>query len=208
MKVFRATQRVVTIALINCLMLLWSERALAQVKLEYKFPEGTKLTYRIKSKTRQALTSMGNENVSDEDTTTVASRTIGKRRSDSSLPVKEKIESLRAVLSLTGGVNVSFNSSDHSFKTNDPQLAFLGDEFKLISESAYTVMLGDKNKVKAIEGSEELLARAAKLDQNSREFIEGQFEIPEAQDEVRAIPADSAGRIGAQWRALGADRTC
>ena len=42
-------------------MLMWSQSAQAQVKLEYKFPEGKRLTYKTTSRTRQVLTFMNME---------------------------------------------------------------------------------------------------------------------------------------------------
>jgi hypothetical protein len=172
----RATRRIIATLLMTGLAPVWSQSARAQVKLEHKFREGTKLTYKTRSRTRQVLTSMGKENVTEENSTIVTSRTVGKRRGDSSVPIEEKTESLRAVLSLPEGINVNFNSTDRSVKIDDPELAFIGDEFKLLSESAYTVVLDDKNKVKAIEGTDKLLKRAETLNQDSRDFIKDRFE--------------------------------
>ena len=97
---------------------------------------------------------MGKEIESEEDTTIVTSYTIGKRGKDASLPIEERIESFRLANSLPDGTNATTDSSDHRFKTNDPELGFLGDVFKLINETAYTIVLDGKNKVKAIEGSD------------------------------------------------------
>jgi hypothetical protein len=202
MKNRRASRSAVTSALLACVVSFWSTTTLAQVKLEHKFPEGTKLTYKTRSKTRQVLTSMGTENVTEEDTTTITSRLIGKRRGDSSLPVLEQVESLRAAFSFPGGINVNFNSSDHNFKVNDPELAFLGDELKFISESAYTVVLDAKNKVKAIEGAERSLQNAEKFAPNSREFLKGQFDSEKVKlkfEQALQILPESPAVTGTPW---------
>ena len=161
---------------LGCLALLWVPTARAQIKLEQRFPQSTKLTYKTRSKTRQVLTLMGKEIESEEDKTTIVSRTIGKRRGDSCLPVEERIESLRCTSSFPDGGNVNYNSSNHSFKTNNPELAFLSDVFKLVSETAYTVVLDAKNKVKAIEGTAKLLKESEKLDENVRDLIKSHFD--------------------------------
>ena len=51
---------------VACLVLSWLETAHAQVKLQYKYPEGKKLSYKRSDKTRQLLTSMGMEIPSDD----------------------------------------------------------------------------------------------------------------------------------------------
>jgi len=202
MKVCRANRGVVTTTGIACLALFWSQTAQAQVKLEHKFPEGTKRTYKTKSKTRQVLTLMGNEIETEEDITSVTSRTVGKRRGDSSLPVEEKVESLRLALSFPGGINVNYDSSDPSVKIDNPELAFLGDVFKLISGSAYTVVLDDKNKVKAIEGTEKYLEKTETLDEKAREIVKGHFESQKLKtkfEQVLQVLPDVLARSGEPW---------
>ena len=185
-----------------CLALLWSQTTQAQVKLEYKFPEGAKLTYKTKTKTCQVLTLMGNEIESEEDATTVTSRTVGKRRGDSSLPIEEKVESLRLALSYPGGINVHYDSSDPNVKIDNPELAFLGDVFKLASQTAYTVVLDDKNKVKAIEGTERLLEKTEKIDEKAQEIIKGQLESQKLKtrfEQALQILPDILARPGEPW---------
>ena len=84
---------------IACLTLVWSQTALAQVKLEHKYTEGEKLTYKTSSKTHQTLTLMGMEIETTDDRSVVSSLSTGKRRSDSTLPLERKVESLRVELS-------------------------------------------------------------------------------------------------------------
>jgi hypothetical protein len=202
MKVCGANRGGLTTAGMAFLVLLWSQTTQAQVKLEYKFPEHTKLTYKTKSKTRQVLTLMGNEIESEEDSTTVTSRTAGKRRGDSSLPIDEKVESLRVALSYPGGINVNYDSSDPNVKINNPELAFLGDVFKLVSQTAYTVVLDDKNKVKAIEGTEKLLEKTEKLDDKAQEIIKGHFDSQKLKtkfEQVLQVLPDVLARSGEPW---------
>ncbi len=145
--------------------------ARAQVKLEYKYPEGKTLKYKISTKLKQVLTLNGTEIPTDIDQSIVASQAIGKRAADSSLPIHEKIESLKMELSLIGGNQVTFDSTEGKPRIDNPDLEFLGDVFKLASEAAYTIVLDGQNKVKAIEGAEKLQEKAEKLDPKVRDAI-------------------------------------
>ena len=60
-------------------------------------------------------------------------------------------------LSAFGGINVTFDSKEPNAKIENEQVAFLGDVWKLASETVYTVVLDGQNKFKAIEGAEKLL---------------------------------------------------
>jgi len=202
MKFRRAGRGVVTAVGLACLVLCWSGTAQAQVKLEHKFPEGKKRTYKTTSKTHQVLTLMGMEIESEEDTTVVFSLTTGKRRGDSNLPVERKVKSLRAQLSLPGGNNLTYDSSDPNAKIDNPNLAFLNDLFKLGSEVVYTVVLDAQNKVKAIEGTEKLQEKVDKLDPMARDLVRSQFDSDKFkrsfEQELRVLP-DVLARSGEPW---------
>ena len=185
-----------------CLVFIASQSAHAQVKLEHKFPEGKKLTYKTTSKTRQVLTLMGMQIESEENSTSVASQTNGKRRGDQNLPVEKRIESIRAELSLPGGINETFDSTDPNAKINTPALAFLGDMFKMASQVAYTVVLDEHNKVKAIEGTEQLIDKAEKLDPVAKDMIHNQFGPDKLkrdfEQSLQSLP-DVLARPGEPW---------
>jgi hypothetical protein len=199
---YRAAVRLAATCGLTCLALIWSETAQAQAKLRYKYPEGKKLTYKTTSKMRQVLTLMGMELESETEETVVTSRSVGKRRADSYLPLEEKVESLRAELLLPGGISISYNSSDPNAKIDNPGLAFLGEVFKLASDFTYTFVIDDQCKVKAIEGTERLLERADKLSPPAREAIRGQIETDKLKTKFeqahRNLP-DVLARPGEPW---------
>jgi hypothetical protein len=182
--------------------MVFSQAARAQVKLEYKFPEGQKLSYKTTMKMHQVLTISGMEVPTDVDQTVVASQTIGKRREDSSVPLTSKVESLHAELTLPGGINVTFDSSDPNVKIENEQLAFLGEVFKLASEIAYTVVLDGQNKVKAVEGTEKLMEKADKLTPQARDAIRSRVETDKIKKQFeqshRNLP-DVLARAGEPW---------
>jgi hypothetical protein len=180
----------------------WPTMAQAQVKIQYKFPEGKTLKYKTNTKTRQVLTLMGTELENVEDETTLTSTTAGKRRGDSTTPVEEKVESLRIELSLPGGISATYDSSDANTRMEHPALAFLNDVFQLVSETTYTAVLDDQNKIKAIEGTEKLLAKADKLPAAARDLILGHLESErikrELEQEFGRVP-DVLARPGESW---------
>jgi hypothetical protein len=187
-----------------CLTLVYSQHAQAQVKLEFKFPEGKRLTYKTTSRVRQLLTFMNNmEKESVLRETKVWTRSVGKRRADSTVPIEEKVEFLRDEYTLPGGTKLTLDSSDPNLKIDDPELKFVGDVFKLQSALAYTVVLDGQAKVKAVEGTEQLKEKAQKLNSPlaSEEF---QNEIGVERLKVKFEQAmhsfpDVPARIGEPW---------
>jgi hypothetical protein len=164
MKIERAGRDMVTIFGIACSTMLGLQTAQAQVKLEYKFPEGKKQTYKTTSRVRQLLTFMNNmEKESVIRETKLWSRSVGKRRGDLTLPIEEKVEFLRDEYTFPGGMKLILDSSDPQIKIADQDLTFLGDVFKLESTITYVVVLDDQAKVKAIEGTELLRKKAENL---------------------------------------------
>jgi hypothetical protein len=180
----------------------WPQTARAQVKLQYKFTEGKTFKTKATAKTHQILTLMGQEFENKENETVITSRSVGKRRSDGSVPVVEKVEAMRVDLSIPGGINIVYDSSDPNTKIDNPAVEFLGDVFKLVSEAVYTIVLDDQNKIKAIEGSEKLLEKADKLVQPARELIRSHFEADtlkrDFEQELRRLP-DVLARPGDSW---------
>ncbi len=187
---------------LTCLALFWAQTAQAQVKLEYKYPEGQALKYKTTSKTSQVLTIAGQEIETQSNQTVTVSSKVGKKRDDSTVPVEHKIESLHVELSLPGGINVKYDTSDPNAKIDNEQLAFLEEVFKLTAEIGYTVVLDDHNKVKAIEGSEKLLEKAEKLSPPARSAIRSRLESDTLrksfEQELRHLP-DVLARPGDSW---------
>jgi Family of unknown function (DUF6263) len=202
MKIRRAGMSGVAAMGVACALLSWSETAHAQVKLQYKYPEGKKLSYKRSDKARQVLTLMGMEIESEDRNTVVESLTIGQRRGDSSLPIQKKVESFHVEMSLPGGNNVTFDSKNPDAKIENPTLAFMGDIFRFVSRVTFTLVLDDKNKVKAIEGAEKLMEKADKLGPEIRDVIRGRFEPEklkrEFEQEHQILP-DVLARVGEPW---------
>jgi hypothetical protein len=176
MKRFRTGPGERIVAALVLIILFGTGSSRAQVKLEYKFPEGEKLTYKTTSKLSQVLTLMGQGNETESKQSVVHSSAVGKKRADGTLPLEEKIESLSSEVSLPGGITVSYDSKDPQSKIDNPQLAFLADVYKLVSKLAYTVVLDGQNKVKAVEGTEKLIEQANGLNEMAKQAIVKRFD--------------------------------
>ena len=198
----RAVAGVVATVGVGLLAMAATPAARAQVKLEYKFPEGQTLTYKTNSKINQVMTINGMEVPTEVEQTIVTSRTTGKRAADSSLPVQQKVEAFRTEMSLPGNMQINYDSKQPDAKIDNPQLEFLGDVFKLAAEAAYTVVLDDKNKVKAIEGAEKLQEKADKLNPAVRDSIRSRFSADKLKAEFEESHGDMPevlARPGEPW---------
>ena len=176
--------------------------ARAQVKLEYKFPEGQKFTYKTHATIDQLMTIMGQEIPTKIEQTVIVSRTAGQRASDGSLPVRQKIESFRMEMELPGNMQFTFDSKDPDAKVDNPQLQPVADAMNLVKEMDYTVVLDAKNKVKAVEGTEKLREKAEKLDASIREPIRARLTADKLKHEFEQshgnVP-DVLARPGEPW---------
>jgi hypothetical protein len=202
MRIPTASNRAIASVGLACLALFWSQSAQAQVKLQYKFPEGKTFRSKTTAKTHQILTLMGQDLETNENESVITSRAVGTKRSDSTVPVEEKIESMHVELSAPGGIQVTFDSSEPNAKINNPAIEFLGEVFKLASETKYTIVLDDQNKIKAIEGAEKMREKADKLSPQAQDLIRSHFESDklrrEFEQELRHLP-DVLTRPGDSW---------
>jgi hypothetical protein len=182
--------------------LVCSSTAQAQVKLQYKFPEGQKLTYKTTEKQSQVLKLAGQAFQTEDKKTYVMSWTFGKQREDSAQPIEARIEAFAVESSLPGGITISYDSNGPSSKIANPQLAYLQDVYKLISHLDYTVVLDAQNKVKAVEGTEKIVEKADKLDEMAKRAIRHAVNPQHLKDEFEENHSnltDGLARPGESW---------
>ena len=125
--------------------------ALAQVRLEPKFPEGTSTGSETKMKFHQVLTIAGMDLTSEVDTTVTGRATIGKRMPDGTIRVEERTEAVVTRMTLPGGLKVDFDSAKPDVKAENPALQPILDAFRGISGAGYAYVIGKDNKVASIE---------------------------------------------------------
>jgi len=182
--------------------LVSSSSAHAQVKLQYKYPEGQKLTYNTTEEVLQVLKLAGQAFPTDQKQTMLMSMTFGKKREDSTQPIAQKVESYAVEMSLPGGIDISYDSQDPSAKITNPQLSYLGDVYKLFSHCEYTVVLDAQNKVKAVEGTEKILEKTEKLDEKAKQAVRHAVDsqhLKEGFEEDYGFLPDVLLRPGESW---------
>jgi hypothetical protein len=202
MKIRRAGVGVVAAVGVGLLTMAAAPSARAQVKLEYKFPEGKTLTYKSTVKMNQVMTLGGMEIPTEAEETVVASQSHGKRAGDSTLPIREKVESHRTELTIPGGIQITYDTKDPNAKIDNEELKFLEDVFKLAGDITYTVVLDGKDQVKAVEGTEKLLERAEKLDPKVRSTMRGELQADKLKkkfEQSHANLPDVLARPGEPW---------
>jgi hypothetical protein len=149
----------------------------AQVKLEYKYVEGTTSKVKTTVKVHQILNlaNMDVETNSDQVLTSVS--TTGKRKPDGTLPIESKIESLKVDLSLPGGVNIAFDSANPPSKKDESPLGVVVDIFQALAGSTYTVVLDKQDKVLGVEGTQKLLDKANEINPKAAEALKSRLDV-------------------------------
>ena len=185
-----------------CTALVTSSSAQAQVKLQYKYPEGQKLTYNTTEEVSQVLKLAGQAFPTDQKQTVLMSMTFGKKREGSTQPIAQKVEAYAVEMSLPGGIDVSYDSKDPNAKIANPQLSYLGDVYKLISQFEFTVVLDAQNKVKAVEGTEKTLEKTEKLAETAKQAVRHAIDtqhLKEGFEEDYGFLPDGLLRPGESW---------
>ncbi len=148
----------------------------AQVKLEYEFAEGASWKSKTAVKVHQVLTIAAKDLPTDSEQTAVSLLSVGNRDADGHLPVSRKVESFRARLALPGGLHVAFDSANPDAKIENPDLAFLGDVFKVASGLSYTIFLDARDQAQAVEKVESGTVKLDDLDPKAKGLLKGVFE--------------------------------
>ena len=101
------------------LVLSFATNASAQVTFKYKFPDGRKSTSETRARTTQTLTLAGMDLESGSDQTITISSVIGQRGADGTINVKQKIEKVKAAITLPGGTELEFDSAENRRRLPD-----------------------------------------------------------------------------------------
>jgi Family of unknown function (DUF6263) len=189
--------------------------ASAQVKLEYKYSEGSSSRAKTSTKVEQTLTIAGMDIDTKAVSAVVTSTSVDKRRADGTLPVNQKTESIKTEIELPGGVKINIDSADPDAKIDNPQLAFLGDLYKVMAGATHTFILDNNGKVKLVEGNEKLLAKLEGLDPKAASLIKGPLQTETIQrsfEQSHGNLPDTPVRQGETWERtevsdLGAGQT-
>lgn len=144
------------------------------VKLEHKYPEGSKVTEQKTVHVHQVLTLAGMDVETDVDQVITTKQTVKPRKADGSTPIEVEFSSMKVHMALPGGVSIDFDSADPP-KDVDPQYKFFTDAFKALSGARYTFTVDARGKVQSVEGSQSILDKANDLDPKAGELLQSRL---------------------------------
>lgn len=172
----------------------------AQIKLEQKYPDERKSKATVKISTQQSLTLNNKPIETSSEQEMVVSSENSKREEDGKLRQTQKIESLKAKLSMPGGVVLEFDSTKPNQPAPGTQFDMFLDLIKANSTATWTVVRGQDNRVLAVEGRDKILDT---LDAAKREMLKKQTDPnylrEQANREMDKIPAKPVSK-GDSWQ--------
>jgi hypothetical protein len=181
--------------------------ALAQVKFERKFQEGSTKTSEVTTRTEQKLTINGMETETESDARITVTSTTGKRDDSGNIRVQEKITGLMITTKVQGTEYV-FDSSNPD-KAGGSALEILRPVHKLLSGRTSTTVYDKGNKIAQVEFDQDPLAG---LSDDVRKLVKDEFDAEKikknANEEMERIPTEAVKK-GDAWerttkRSLGA----
>lgn len=177
------------------MLLIAPSLAHAQVRLEHKITEGSKVKTTSSTKTHQIL------NIADMDIETRNSQTIvtvttaGQRDEQDNIRVLTRIDSIKANLVLPGGVELEFDSTKET-EPQGTQFDFVLDVLSATAKTKFTMLHGKDNKVTSVDIDR---TEIDKLDDTAQAMLKGQMDpkylAEAANQELGEIPSEeiSAG---------------
>jgi hypothetical protein len=183
-------------------LVLCASTAHAQVKLEWKHPEGMKETLEHTFKLAQTTTVMGMEIETSVEQVSTSTNSIGTKRADGTVPVETMVNTLKATVN-AAGMGFSFDSTDSAAKEpEEPQLRAAFAALKARVGTSYTVVLDKDGKVSAVEGLEKLLDQIQEKSPEAAEQVKAQLNVETVKrsesQHLDRIP-DTLLRPGESW---------
>jgi hypothetical protein len=177
---------------VSCLL---NSSVLAQVTLELKFPEETRFTIHSEAKTKQILTLSGRDLETKSTTFLVTTKSVGKRASDGSLPVVDKITVMQTDVSLSGGNRIEFDSANPDKKAENPMLEPLVERLRVTFKTPVTTILDENNRITAIKLPEGL---ADSVDDSNKSLFDPRKRKTTA-EQARSYLPDGRVKPGDSW---------
>ncbi len=187
------------VLLLSLLLSAWATAAQAQVTLKLKHREGTTTTLST-IKAHQVLNIAGMDVETTSEAAVTNKSTVGKPLTDGSVRIDETIESIRFSLSLPGNQKVEYDSSKPGQKSDVAELQSIIDTFDAMKGATYTLVVDAKNRVKAVEGIEKILAAAPEAARSAlKGELSGDKVRREAQEKYDLLP-DQPLNKGDRWQ--------
>lgn len=170
--------------------------AKAQVRLRWRYKEGTKQVTQLETKTHQILT-IGTADVETKNEAFIRTEaTVGKRKPDGTLRVVTRVETMQVDTTLPGGITQSFSSADPNKKAVNEQLEPLLKLYRAMLKAHTTLVLNKDNNLKAVEVDKKALKD---LGEGEKQLFEPETIKKAAQQEFAELP-DRAVKKGDTWK--------
>jgi hypothetical protein len=119
----------------------------AQVTLKPQVKPGEMSKTTSEARTAQTLSIAGMDVITSSEQTTVASSSNGPKAADGSVTSRSKVDSLKANLSLPGGVNIQFDSANPEATGDAGMFNIIVDLLKAVAATEYDVKTGKDGRV-------------------------------------------------------------
>jgi len=170
-----------------------------QVTLQRKHAEGGSVSFETTFLLNQVLTISGMEFKSMVDSGETRTLSTGKTNADGNVPITTRIDATRLSLTIPGGGQLLFDSSLNVAKAEDPKLEPYLDVLRTAVGASYTLLVDPQEQVTAVEGVQEILARAPA---KAAELLKSQFAAErlkrEYRESVETLPS-GAVQPGDTW---------
>lgn len=179
--------------------------AQAQVKIEYRYPEGKTIHNTTRSKVAQTLSIAGQNIETTSEESSTSTETIGQRAADGLLPIGVKVEALKANIGLPMGLRIEFDSANPDAKQDlpVPQLAAMVEMLKVLAGTSYDLKVDKAGEVVAVEGVDAVVKKAEERNPQLGTAIKARLDleaIKKRSAESRAkYPGETLVRPGETW---------
>jgi hypothetical protein len=173
--------------------------AFAQVTLRRDHSEGSRATFENNVLVNYTMLISGMEFKTTADAAETRTLTAGKRNEDGTVPLTNKTESSRLVLSVPGGGQLTFDSTTNAAKADKPELEPYLEAMRALVGASYTLLVDRNEQVTAVEGLQEIVAQApAKAAEALKQQLSAETIKREYQESAEAIPSEAV-RPGDSW---------
>lgn len=134
--------------------------ASAQVQLEFKFTEGKTSTYESIIRFDQSLMINGQEIKTRSSKTTLSTTRVGEARDNGVIPITQTIDSIKAELSLPGGIELTIDSKDPKVPDGElPQLTAIRRAIQALDGMSFRFLVDKEGQVQGVEGTAEAIPK-------------------------------------------------
>ncbi|HZT82512.1 MAG TPA: DUF6263 family protein [Gemmataceae bacterium] len=166
------------------------------VKLAWKFEKGKPFYQEMTTETKQTMKVMGSDVVQNQKQTFYFSWTPEKQEADGSWVIQQEILGVKMDIDI-GGSKISYDST----KTDNPANP-LGEFFKALIGSKFTLTVDKNNKVTKVEGRKEFLDKLAAANPQMKPLLDqilSEEALKEMADPTFAVVPTKEVKKGDTW---------